>query len=309
MNVMFWMYLALAPAAFAQQTAQEAIQAQTGCFEVTFQYEEVEAHQEGYTLAPPKRSQVFEWVTPAFESDDRIVLQHILVTPPMIKHWRQIWEYEGTSFHVYDGVDQWRRETLTEEQAAGAWVQVVDGVADNPRYGCSAPWQLGESASWTCETWAPKPRRDKDRDDYTVLNRTNTHRILDNGWVHEQRNTKLMVTGDMQTPIVTEKGYNTYIRVDDSECAKAVAWWPRRSSAWMHIQDAWTDVTGQYERFSVDPKRGVFPLWIRLFWLARKNEPPASLGQGITRHSKIYLRAVKILERHVAEAPAPTTAD
>ena len=300
MLVLLWLALLTAPAALAEPSAQEAIKAQEGCFEVTFQYEEVEAHQEGYTLAPPKSSTVFEWVTVESESPERIVLQHILVTPPMIKHWRQIWEYEGTSFQVYDGVNQWRQETLSEEEAAGRWVQVVDGVADNPRYGCSAPWQLGDDPHWSCATWAPKPRRDQGREDYTVLQRTNTHRLVENGWVHEQRNTKLLVNEHGETPIVTENGYNTYTRTDAAECAKAASWWPERSANWLAIQRAWTDVTAQYQHFAVEPRKGLFPLWIRLFWIARK---PVSER----RLERMYGRAYRIIDRHVQ--PAPETDD
>lgn len=39
--------------------AQQAIASQQGCFRVTFQYEEIEAHQAGYTLAPPKKSELW----------------------------------------------------------------------------------------------------------------------------------------------------------------------------------------------------------------------------------------------------------
>ena len=72
-------------AAANPRTPQELIKAQLGCFEVTFQYEEQEAHQPDYTLAPDKTSQILELVVLEEDTEDRIVLQHILVTPPMIK--------------------------------------------------------------------------------------------------------------------------------------------------------------------------------------------------------------------------------
>ena len=38
------------------QTPQEAIKQQAGCYEVTFQYTETEAIQEGYKLKKPKKT-------------------------------------------------------------------------------------------------------------------------------------------------------------------------------------------------------------------------------------------------------------
>lgn len=286
----------LATPALANTTAHDAIKAQQGCFKVTFQYEEVKAHQDDYELAPPKTSSVIEWVSVDVDGANEIVLQHVLVTPPMIKHWKQIWTYERTEFDVYTAPDQWERTKLSGETAAGAWVQEVRGVADNPRYSCSAPWSLEDpEASWTCETWAAKPRRDKDRDDYDVLARTNTHRILSDGWVHEQRNTKVRFRDGKVQPIVTEQGHNTYERIDDSECAEAADWWQKRTDSWQQVQRAWNDVSGEYQSYQVDPKRGLFPLWIRLFWIARR---PVSES----KYGRLYAKANRIIARHTQEA-------
>ena len=79
-------------------TAQEAIKAQQGCYQVTFQYEEVEAHQPNHSLAAPKQSQVIELITVDEDKPNRIVMQHVLVTPPRIKHWKQVWQFEDGEF-------------------------------------------------------------------------------------------------------------------------------------------------------------------------------------------------------------------
>ena len=292
----FFLLIGLIPAianAGAPTTAREAITAQQGCYEVTFQYEEVEAHEEGYEFAPNKRSQIIEWIGVMEESDERIVLQHVLVTPPRIKHWKQIWEYEGTEFDVLTRPWRWTKKTLSEEQAQGAWVQTVRGVADNPRYACSAPWVLEGETSWTCRTWAPKPRRDKKREDYTILDRTNTHRIHDKGWVHEQRNTKLRIEDDQLVKVVTEQGNNTYDRIDDSECEKAAAWWAKRDATWAQVQKAWDDSSGPHDTYDVQWKRKTFPLWIHLFWITR--HPLAE-----KRHPRLYQRALKHINRHLS---------
>lgn len=279
-------------------TAQEAIKAQKGCFEVTFQYEEVEAHQDGYILAPPKTSSVIELVTVEEDQPTRIVLQHILVTPPRIKHWKQIWQFEQPKFDEYTGENQWTERTLTDSDRSNEWTQVVRGVADNPRYGCSAPWSFDDETAWECQTWAAKPRRDKDREDYNVLNRTNTHRILTGGWIHEQRNTKIRVENNEVTPIVTEVGNNTYDRIDESECDEALQWWRERKTTWDAVQGAWDDVSSQYGSYTVNPKRGALPLWIRLFWIARRPLPEH-------KHSKLRTRATRIIERHTEPVTTP----
>ena len=285
------------------QTAQQAIKAQQGCYQVTFQYEEIEAHQADYTLAPPKTSQVVELITVDKDQSDHIVLQHILVTPPRIKHWKQIWRFEHGVFDQHSGPDSWNQTHLDSDEKMGTWTQEVRGVADNPRYGCAAAWSLENETVWTCQTWAPKPRRDKDREDYNVLDRTNTHRIHDKGWIHEQRNTKTQVTTNGVTPIVTEVGNNTYERIDDSECEKAALWWSKRKTTWDAIQHSWDDVSGQYERYTVTPQKGFFPLWIRLFWLARKPLPER-------KHQKLQRKASRTIEAHIVpstDAHRPNT--
>ena len=274
---------------------REAIKAQQGCFTVTFQYEEVEAHQAEYTLAPPKKSSIIELVTVDEESDERIVLQHVLVTPPRIKHWEQIWTFEARELDVYSGLNQWSARTVPDEAISGTWIQEVRGVADNPRYACSASWSLSDEPSWTCQTWAAKPRRDKDRDDYNVLRRTNTHKIHSGGWIHHQRNTKLSVVSGKASAVVTEVGNNTYDRIDDAECAEALEWWQKRSDTWKQIQRAWDDTTNAYTSYSVEPKKGLFPLWIRLFWIARRPLPEK-------RHERLYQKASHIIQKHLNEA-------
>jgi hypothetical protein len=295
--------LSLAPLLLAASpaqatTAQDAIKAQKGCFKVTFQYEEVEAHQDDYVLAPPKTSSVIELVTIEEDSPTRIVLQHILVTPPRIKHWKQVWQFEQAEFDEYTGENQWTERTLNAAERSGQWAQVVRGVADNPRYGCSSQWSLGDTPAWSCQTWAAKPRRDKDRDDYNVLNRTNTHRIHAQGWVHEQRNTKIRVEANKVTPIVTEVGHNTYDRIDASECEEALGWWRERKTTWDAVQGAWHDVSSQHVSYKVTPKRGALPLWVRLFWIARRPLPEH-------KHPKLRARAKRIIERHTEPVTSP----
>ena len=113
------------------------------------------------------------------------------------------------------------------------------------------------------------------------------------GWVHEQQNTKLVIDRETVTPIINEHGNNTYEQVDDAECAEAAEWWTKRQATWDQIQSAWIDVRAQHQTYSVDTMGGVFPLWMRLFWLAKTL--PAK------EHARLYNATRKLLSKKLGQ--------
>ena len=276
------------------RSPRELIKAQAGCFEVTFQYHETKAIQAGYKLKKPKKSRVIEYISVEEDTEDKIVLQHILVSGlAMIKHWRQVWIFEETDLYRYKGNDIWERKQLDLEEVSGEWSQVVYNVDDGPRYECSAQWNNIEGF-WSCTADAPLPRREKSRKDYNVLERTNIHRITLQGWVHEQYNTKVKIEDSNRIPIVKEKGYNTYIRIPDTRCKKALSWWPKRRATWSVIQKAWADTRQENTRLQFRKRFGA-PLWVRLFMLARdKVDTPQ-------RESNVYSKARKLIEKFLVQ--------
>ena len=151
-------------------TPQEAIKAQVGCYEVTFQYEETEAIASGYKLKKPKKSKAIEWIVVEEDTPNRISLQHILVSgPAMIKHWRQVWTYEATELWHYQGNNTWTKKQYTPEEVQGKWAQQVYNVDDALRYECIAEWNnTSEDNSWRCTTGAPLPRRESKRKDFVA---------------------------------------------------------------------------------------------------------------------------------------------
>ena len=189
-------------------TPQQAIKSQAGCYEVTFQYKETEALAAGYKLKKPKKSTVIEWIVVEEDQPNVISLQHVLVSgPAMIKHWRQIWRYEATELYHYQGNNTWEQKKYSPEDVQGKWAQLVYNVDDALRYECIANWtNTTEDNSWTCTTGAPLPRREKKRKDYSLLERTNIHRLTTDGWVHEQHNTKVKIENGTKTNISKEKG-------------------------------------------------------------------------------------------------------
>jgi len=275
-------------------SAQEAIKSQAGCYEVTFQYRETEGFVDGYQLAKPKKSMAVEWVTIEEDSSERISLQHVLVSgPAMIKHWRQVWEYEATTLFTFQGHNTWQKEIRVKNDVTGQWAQRVYNVDDGLRYECIADWNLKEGDEhWRCATGAPLPRRESKRKDYTLLDRTNIHRLVDNGWVHEQLNSKVSVDGERRDVVAKEKGYNTYVKISDDQCQKAIDWWPKRRAAWRVIQRAWLDFYREKPTVRIRESHWGIPLWVRLFWLAKKDVSTEK------RQQKVYSKALKLMKKH-----------
>ena len=266
---MIWLLLS---AEAAPLQPQEAIKAQAGCYKVTFQYNETEGMSPSYTLAEPKKSEAIEWISVEKDTETEITLQHVLVSgPAMIRHWRQTWIYEPRELFHYSDVNQWSRQYYYPDDVEGKWGQIVYNVDDAPRYECLAEWVNNDEENyWTCQTWAPLPRREKKRADYSILERENTHRIVDNGWIHEQNNTKFHYDNGQRTNIAKERGYNTYERIADEQCSEAIEWWPTQRHQWQGITAAWDSLRSEQDVIKMKDKHNGLPLWIRLFWIAKR---------------------------------------
>lgn len=244
---------AVSASAFGDQTSKdrEAILAHTGCFDVEFRFQETFPFEDNYVLADAHRSSIREWVEIVSDEPDRISLQHVLQAPSgeVIKHWRQVWEYQNDSLFAYQGKGLWKKVPLDPLKTTGQWTQKVYQVDDSPRYECSAPWwHRQDNPIWECQTFSPLPRRENHRqNEYDILDRRNRISMQADVWLHEQDNTKLQLRGDELRPIVAEKGLNTYQRLDDKACAKAQSWWSENRAAWIEIQKAWDQIYAEAE--------------------------------------------------------------
>ena len=157
---------------------------------------------EGYELKEPKLSGGFEVVLVVEDRGDFISLQHILVgggeNGIPIKHWRQDWQYEPERVLVFVGGNAWEWRDVSPAKRAGRWSQTVYQVDDAPRYAAVGDWSYDDGiAEWTPPSeWRPLPRRDMTtRDDYHAIDAVNRHALTPTGWVHEQDNSKLILTG------------------------------------------------------------------------------------------------------------------
>jgi hypothetical protein len=130
-------------------------------------------------------------------------------------------------------------------------------VDDSPRYEGSSSWVHVDGRSyWENTTDAPLPRREyTQRSDYNVTVRRNRNEIIDVGWVHDQDNDKLIRAEDGEDVLLAqEKGYNTYVRVDDSKCKSAQDWWKDNANFWADVRVAWSAVYGRGKTLELENK-------------------------------------------------------
>jgi len=254
---------------------RQSILAMAGDYKVSFDFTETVPLLSGYELKEPKLSGGHESVRVIEDRGDFISLQHLLVVGPedapfVVKHWRQDWQFEPERVLVFIGGNAWEWRDVPASERAGAWSQTVYQVDDAPRYGAVARWTYEDGlAEWEPgEEWRPLPRRDMTtRDDYHAIDAVNRHVITPWGWVHEQDNTKLILTG-APTPLVREIGVNTYRRFDDYPVSAADEYWDATSEFWAGVRAEWNRIEAGNARFAITIKGETEDLYNPLLGLA-----------------------------------------
>lgn len=274
---------------------REAILAMAGNFRVTFDFIETVSFDEDYELKDRKLSGGDEIVRVIADKGDFISLQHILVVGGdekfPIKHWRQDWRYEPESVLVFKGGNTWEKRKVSPTEAKGKWSQVVYQVDDAPRYGALGAWTHEDGVSeWTPPAeWRPLPRRDATtRDDYHAVDAVNRHTITPDGWVHEQENTKLVLTGGTPKALVREIGVNTYKRFDDFDIAVGEDYWAETADFWAEVRDAWTRIENGNAKFGLTIQGEPEDLYMKILELAGEVEE----GEKSTEDAAAEARAV-----------------
>ncbi len=230
----------------------EAIKAMCGCYEVSFNFAETFSYATDslYQPSPVKHSSGLEWVELVEDSDNKLVLQHLLIVRDtmIIKHWRQDWLYENQDLYSYSANNQWTYQQYPTEQVVGQWTQKVYQVDDSPRYEGTATWVHVDGKSfWENKTDAPLPRREyTKRNDYNVTIRGNRHEITEEGWKHVQNNNKVVrESGKEDIIIADEVGLNTYKRVENDRCKVAQDWWKENKHKWKLVRKKWDAIFDQ----------------------------------------------------------------
>ncbi|MBG6131792.1 hypothetical protein IWQ47_003466 [Aquimarina sp. EL_43] len=254
---------------------KNAIKKMCGCYEVTFNFAETFQYSNDSLYKPSKTkiAKGLEWAQLVEEDKNKVSIQHLLQVgdpskPHIVKHWRQDWIYENTDFYMFNGNNSWNYESKPESEVKGQWTQKVYQVDDSPRYEGSATWVHVDGKSfWENRTDAPLPRREyTKRSDYNVTVRGNRHEITKDGWIHDQNNDKVIrEAGKADVILAKEKGYNTYVKVDDSRCKAAANWWKENNQKWALVRNKWEKVFSRNANLVLEAKVDNKPLYKHLF--------------------------------------------
>ncbi|TVZ13975.1 DUF6607 family protein [Maribacter sp. MAR_2009_72] len=241
-----------------------AIKSMCGCYEVTFNFAET-FHYSNDSLYKPSKTKVdkgLEWAQLIVDEDDKISIQHLLQVgdpsaPHIVKHWRQDWLYQNTDLYTYNANNTWSYTNLPADKVKGQWTQKVYQVDDSPRYEGSSSWVHVDGKSyWENTADAPLPRREyTTRSDYNLTVRGNRQEITEYGWLHDQDNAKVIrEPGKEDIVLAKEKGYNTYVKVDDGQCAAAANWWKKNADKWALVRTKWNQVYGRNKDLTLAEK-------------------------------------------------------
>lgn len=285
--------------AFAQNQADvEAIKKLCGCFSVTFNYAETFTNDTLHKryAHPMDNRAVVEYAYPIEESANRIVIQHLLVIPDgkgtVIKHWREDWVYQQTERWEYTAPNEWTKLRVPPAEVEGEWTQSVWEVTDAPRYMGSSAWtRTNNQVFWLNSADAPLPRREfTKRQDYNIMNRTNRIVVSDEKYVHEQDNKKIIRTpGKADSLLAEEKGYNTYVRLPEADCAGAKSFWTAaQSDFWTEVREIWEEKLSSATNVKIVPAIAGKPLYQTLDELMHKelaaHERKEAIDSLISRH-------------------------
>ena len=250
----------------------KAIKSMCGCYEVEFNFAETFQYNKDVNYVPSetKYDRGLEWVELVEDQPNKLVLQHILIVNDtmLVKHWRQDWEFENTSFYQFYKDKTWKYQTLAKNDVKGQWTQRVFQVDDSPRYEGSASWvHVDGRHYWEDNTDAPLPRREETiRKDYNVLNRTNVQEITKDGWIHDQDNVKLMRDeSGKDVMIAKEKGTDYYRKVADSKCLAGQKYWKENAAMWKNVRDKWQTVFNRKMDLNLERRVNKKPLYSYLF--------------------------------------------
>ncbi|SDE03944.1 DUF6607 family protein [Kordiimonas lacus] len=284
-----------------------AILAMAGDYKVTFDFQETVSFQKGYTPKERYKTGGHEMVRVIKDTGDFISLQHILVVgdgdkvPFMpIKHWRQDWQYEPATIMTFKGANTWQKQQLTEAERAGKWSQTVYQVDDAPRYAAVAAWDHTDGTSeWASPpSWRPLPRRDATkRSDYHAIEAVNRHALTPKGWVHEQDNSKLILTGDAPKLLVREIGVNTYNHFADLKTEVGTDYWAATEEFWAEIRDEWDTLMAENDTVALTVLGEPSELYMQILGIA------SDVADGKVPFAVAAREAVSILHDYVDTNP------
>ena len=250
----------------------EAIKKMCGCFEIDFNFAETFqfSNDSNYLKSKNYNAKAIEYAKLIRDDKGHISIQHLLVMDNyVIKHWRQDWIYQNRNLLKYDANNSWKHVIKSKKDVKGQWTQKVFQVDDSPRYEGTSSWVHVDGKSyWENSSYAPLPRREyTKRNDYNILIRGNRHEIVDEGWIHDQDNYKVVKDSESNAEVIiaAEKGFSTYTKVDKSKCSVAINWWNDNNAKWSHVRNKWNSIYSKNEDISLNRTVKDKPLFLYLF--------------------------------------------
>lgn len=181
MTVLFVLLSATASAAVAPPQIQNL----AGCFAVSYRFVEDGVHDK-------EIKGTYEEILFEARPDGTFFLQHYgIMDQTKNKHFGEIWQ----------------------PATNGQWQQTILSPSGNPRYTCTSPFEFNQFKCAVAN--APKPNRDRDRQDYETLDRDMILQITPKGWTQSETNIKRDHNG---RAVSNELGWIEYRRVDSKNC-------------------------------------------------------------------------------------------
>lgn len=257
--------LAIAVTASAQpQKDLQNIERLCGCYSVNFRYAETFSPLETYKYHDREEMNATELALPVVRENGKVVIQHLLIIQDtmVIKHWREEWIYQPAYIYDFKGNRTWQKRALSADESKGKWLQTVWEVSDEPRYQGLSAWIENDGKTyWESTANAPLPRREYTvRNDYQIMRRHNRIILTADGYVHEQDNDKIVKNAEAESLLVQEKGFNTYYKLENNDCANAVKWWQENEAFWVMVRKEWQNIVAANEILTVKAKTDDKPL-------------------------------------------------
>ena len=270
--IIFFTILSLLNLNAQNKKDNEAIKKMCGCFEIDFNFAETFqfSKDSNYLKSKNYNAKAIEYAKLIKDEKGHISIQHLLVMDNyVIKHWRQDWIYENRNLLKFDANNSWKHILKSKKDVKGQWTQKVFQVDDSPRYEGTSSWVHVDGKSyWENSSYAPLPRREyTKRNDYNILIRGNRHEIVDEGWIHNQDNYKVVKDSEsnFEEIIAGEKGFNTYTKLDESKCIIAINWWNDNNAKWSLVRNKWNSIYSKNEDISLNRTVKDKPLFSYLF--------------------------------------------
>ena len=270
--IIFFTILSLLNLNAQNKKDNEAIKKMCGCFEIDFNFAETFqfSNDSNYLKSKNYNAKAIEYAKLIKDEKGHISIQHLLVMDNyVIKHWRQDWIYENRNLLKFDANNSWKHILKSKKDVKGQWTQKVFQVDDSPRYEGTSSWvHLDGKSYWENSSYAPLPRREyTKRNDYNILIRGNRHKIVDEGWIHNQDNYKVVKDSEsnFEEIIAAEKGFNTYTKLDESKCRIAINWWNDNNAKWSLVRNKWNSIYSKNEDISLNRTVKDKPLFSYLF--------------------------------------------